>query len=78
MGELSQDIDTTRERDEQGRLLPTTGKQAKRDVLEEAGLSTSTAQRYESLAGDPDGKQRRWVSQPRARSPAPREALWGR
>jgi hypothetical protein len=53
MGELSQDLDAIRERDEQGRLLPTSGKQAKGDTLRAAGVSTSTAHRYESLAGDP-------------------------
>ncbi|MCL4747000.1 MAG: hypothetical protein KJZ83_16520 [Burkholderiaceae bacterium] len=44
IGELSAGLETAdRERDEQGRLLPSVGKQEKRAVLAAAGLSTSEA-----------------------------------
>jgi hypothetical protein len=54
MGELSQDLEKAETLGQSGEVrLPINGKQAKGDVLRVAGLSTSTAHRYESLAGDP-------------------------
>jgi hypothetical protein len=41
--------------------LPTVGKKSKADVLEEAGVTTSTAQRYEKLAGGRDPARRHAV-----------------
>ena len=52
IGELSRELDTARERDESGRLLPTTGKQAKAVILRAAGISTSAAHRAERRVGE--------------------------
>jgi len=35
------------------KLIPTNGKKSKKEVLSEAGLTKSTAYRYEDLAGVP-------------------------
>ena len=52
IGELSRDLEPAeRERDSLGRLLPNDGKQGKAQTLADAGISTSTANRYEELAG---------------------------
>jgi hypothetical protein len=49
---LSRDLETAeRERDSLGRLLPNDGKQGKAQTLADAGISTSTANRYGQLAG---------------------------
>jgi hypothetical protein len=48
-GELARDLDADRQRDERGRILPSSGKQAKADAIRSAGLSTRTATRYEAL-----------------------------
>jgi hypothetical protein len=54
IGELSMELEkAVRERDpERGHLVPSSGKQAtKGKALKDAGISTSTANRYEDLTG---------------------------
>ncbi len=50
IGELSAALDTARQRDDSGRLLPASGKQVKSQALTEAGLSKSEAHRCEQIA----------------------------
>ena len=53
-GEISATLETERERDELGRLLPNGGKQAKSAILSDAGISTSRAHRAEKIAAIPE------------------------
>lgn len=54
IGEISRELATEREKDEQGRLLPSGGKQDKGGILAQAGISTSTANRCEKVAEIPE------------------------
>ena len=53
IGELSAALDTTRERDEAGRLRSNAGTLAKREALAAAGLSRTEAHRCEQIARVP-------------------------
>jgi transcriptional regulator with XRE-family HTH domain len=63
---LSAALDIGRQRDDTGRLLPTGGKQAKAEVLREAGISTSTANRYEQFNRLPAGEKEARIAKGRA------------
>jgi hypothetical protein len=49
IGELSRDLETAQ--GARNELLPSDGKKSKSETLADAGISTSTASRYEELAG---------------------------
>lgn len=58
MGELSRDLDQAERVGPAGEYrLPTAG-QSKADALLDAGISTSTAHRYEELTGGADARGR--------------------
>ena len=57
IGELSRELETSRERDSGGRLLPTAGKQDKATTLKAAGISASAAYRAEQIADQAPPKE---------------------
>jgi len=86
IGELSRELEKAeRQRDEHGRLLPNDGKQAKSETLAAAGISTSTAHRYEQLAGPIEEQaqqaanaDRRGIAISRFAAPEPQSATLSR